>query len=140
MKIRQVYYHYEQWEEYEYGMWRITRGKERRLLIEKAIEFMMNVELYGNYMIQAVEDWPISCEQNLTCPGINKQAWIGQAACCIAIYCPEDVTRFEWRFLDKKKQDEANAKANVAISYWKDKYLKSKKIFEQKELFGGFYA
>ena len=133
IEIKQIYHHYEEWEEYRYGMWRIILGAKRKEFLEQTIKFIGNTELYGSYMLKVVDMWPISCEQNLTCPGINKQAWIGQAACCIALGCPEDITREAWRYLSKKQQDQANEKADIAIKTWEEKYLKKLKT-ESRQL------
>jgi hypothetical protein len=122
--MKQVFYHYTKWEEYKQGMWRVVEGKQREGFLKKAIEFTGNAKLYGSYMLKVVEQWPISCEQNLTCNNINQQAWIGHAACCIAIDCPEDIVREAWSYLTEKQQIEANKEADKAILLWKDKYKK----------------
>lgn len=135
--FKQVYHHYTKLEEYRFGMWNTILGQEREKLLIKAIEFTGNAKLYGKYMMQAIDKWPYSCEQNLTCQGMNKQAWIGHAACCIAIGCPEDITRLAWRMLAKQQQDEANTMADKAIAEWEKRYvIKLSKKSRQLCLFG----
>jgi len=122
--MKRVYYNYKELEEYKKGMWCIVPiGRKRKILLKKAINFTGDAELYGKYMLQVVDIWPISCEHNLTCRGMNRQAWIGHAAVCIALNCPEDITREAWRFLTKEQQDAANRKADEAIYLWERKYL-----------------
>jgi hypothetical protein len=72
-------------------------------------------------MLKAIDLWPVSCEHNLSCTGMNRQAWIGHAACCIATGCPEHITRLAWHTLTQKQQDEANAKADFAIKTWEER-------------------
>jgi hypothetical protein len=48
----------------------------------------------------------------------NRRAWIGHAACCMAIKCPEYITRSAWGYLTKEQQDLANAEADRAIAWW----------------------
>lgn len=121
--IKRVYLPYWLWEEWTNGMWRNVYGNERTELLSKAITFTGNAKLYGQWMLQAVEQWPYSCLHNLTCLEMNRQAWIGHAATCLAINCPEDITRLAWHELTQKQQDEANYKADYAITYFENLYL-----------------
>lgn len=136
-KLQQIYHHYEKWEEYHCGMWRIVTGEERIKMLKKAIEFIGNTQLYGKYMMKVLDQWPASCEQNMTCSSLNRQAWIGQAACCLSTGSPESVTRAAWRFLTKQQQDEANHKADLAITEWERRFFKqqNKTHFVQLEFF-----
>jgi hypothetical protein len=120
--LSQIFHNYNDWEEFHAGMWRHVGGSERLEYLNKAIEFTGDAELYGSWMMRVVDEWPISCEQNLTCSSLNRQAWIGHAACCLAIGCPEDITRAAWRFLSQKQQDEANAMADKAIAEWERRH------------------
>lgn len=127
MKIKRIYHPYSMWEEYKAGMWRaIAPGPERNEYLIKAIEFTGNAELYGKYMMKVADEWHYSCEHNLSCENMNRQAWIGHAATCLAIGCPEDITREAWHQLTQTQQDEANIKADEAISYWENKHLSRK--------------
>jgi hypothetical protein len=99
-------------------MYNTLYGDDKKLFLEKAVAFTGDPELYGNWMLEVVEKWPICCEQNLSDTGMNRQAWIGHAACCLAIGCPEDITREAWSRLTQDQQDKANAKADFAIELW----------------------
>lgn len=116
--MNRIYHRYEIWEDYKAGMWRVARGEERESLIEKAIAFTGNHIEYGKYMLKVAREWPISCEQNLTDTLQNRKAWIGHAACCMAIGCPEDITRQAWKCLTEKQQCDANDQAQNAIEIW----------------------
>jgi len=102
-------------------MWRNVHGREREMFLKRAIEFTGNAELYGSYMMRIIDEWPLSCEHNLSCTEMNRQAWIGHAACCLATNCPEDITRLAWHYLDLAQQIEANAMADKAIAKWEDR-------------------
>lgn len=101
-------------------MWKTILGEKCEELLKKAIEFTGNAELYGFYMFRIIREWPFSCEHNLSCEDMNRQAWIGHAACCLAIACPEDITRLAWHTLTQKQQDDANHQADLAISKWEE--------------------
>lgn len=120
--IQKRWHHYLKWEDYQNGMYRTLSGQEKQDSLEKAIAFTGDAELYGNHMLNVVDKWPVSCEQNLTDQGMNRRAWIGHAACCLAIGCPEDITREAWSHLTIEQQDEANTKADFAIELWEAIY------------------
>ncbi len=120
--IRKLWHHYLKWEDYQNGMYRTLSGEEKKEFLNKAVEFTGNAELYGSWMLKVIEAWPVSCEQNLSDVGMNRRAWVGHAAVCLAIGCPEDITREAWGSLTKQQQDEANAKADYAIVQWELKH------------------
>jgi len=124
--LKRVYYSFDKWEDYKLGMWRkVPSGLEEQFL-KAAILFTGDAELYGTYMIRAINEWPFGCEHNLSCTGMNRQAYIGHAATCIALTCPEYITRLAWHQLTKDQQDKANDKADIAINIWEQNYAKDK--------------
>jgi len=114
--MERIHHPYWLWEEHKFGMWKTIIGKRRDILLKKAIKFTGDSKKYGFYMDRVVNEWKYSCEHNLSCKDINRQAWIGHAACCLAIGCPEDITRLAWHQLTLHQQELANAKADHAIS------------------------
>lgn len=113
-----IYHHYETWEEFKAGMWRSVSPKEEKVFLSQAIVFTGNAVLYGSFMLRVVREWPISCEHNLSCTGMNRQAWVGHAACCLAIACPEHITRAAWHYLTEQQRGDANEQASIAIKTW----------------------
>ena len=99
-------------------MWRKVSKSDEELFLVKAIAFTGDAALYGRHMLRVIREWPISCEQNLTDLSVNRKAWIGHAATCLAIECPEYVTRLAWGHLSNKQQAEANLQAQTAIDEW----------------------
>lgn len=122
--MKQLFLPYTWWEDYHNGMWRYTTEPRRSELLHKAIEFTGNAKLYGKWMKIAVNKWIYACAHNLSNITINRQAWIGHAACCLAIGCPEDITRLAWHHLTQKQQDDANEQADIAIELWESKLKK----------------
>ena len=120
--VKRVYHHFSKCEEFTGGMWRKVSGKEREKLLQAAADLMKDSTAFKVAMIQAVEQWPYSCEQNLTASSINHKAWMGHAGCCIAINSPEEVTRLAWHTLTEDEQDKANAVADEAIEIWRSGY------------------
>lgn len=121
--VSRVYHPYSEWEEYHFGMWSAVTAAQRHTMLPAAIAFMANTARYGAAMIRVIEEWPISCEHNLTCLGMNRQAWIGHAATALELGIPEDITRDAWHHLTDAQRTEANAAADHAIATWEVAYV-----------------
>ena len=117
----QIYHHYSKWEDWKAGMWNTVYGIEAGKYLDRAIQFTGDAKLYGSWMMRVIEQWPISCEVNLTNDSINQRAWVGHAACCLGIGCPESITRQAWHHLSDIQQMEANAQADIAIRTWMER-------------------
>ncbi len=125
-KFNRVWHPYHKWEEVEFNMW--GRVKDRGSMLMSAIEFTGNHILYGKFMMRVVSEWPISCENALTDYYMNRKAWIGHAACALALNCPEDITRQAWKELSVEQQYMANKEAIRAISSWENHYIESEEL------------
>lgn len=118
LKTKQVFVHYELWEDYHAGMWRKLPKEEEQGYREVAIKFTGDHTRYGQAMIRVVNEWPNTCLHNLTNPSINKRAFIGHAACALVINCPEYIVRQAWGFLTDEQRILANEQADNAIKLW----------------------
>ena len=125
-RFKRVYHPYHLWEEYHAGMWVVTAGEKRKAHAIAAKNLMRNPNEFREAMLRAVNEWPISCEVNLTASSINQRAWLGHAGCCIAVGSPEDCTRLGWHMLNEEEQDKANAAADEAIEEWAKRYAEKK--------------
>ena len=123
MKLARVWRPIESWEEISFNMW--GESFSRKDLLRRAICFTGNHRLYGRYMLRVTQEWPNSCVNALTDYSLNRRAWIGHAACALALRCPEDVTRQAWGYLTNEQRTLANAQADRAIQSWEMCYRKS---------------
>lgn len=114
--MTRIWHNYKKWEDIE--MWRKVSQKEETTYLQQAIEFTGNAVLYGSWMRKVIDQWPVSCEHNLTNSGMNKRAWLGHAAVQMAIGCPEYITRMAWGHLTDQQRDEANQQATDNINLW----------------------
>lgn len=130
--MNRIYHPYTEWEDWQAGMWRSVSGSEKIELLRKAIEFTGDAELYGSFMRKVLVEWPIACEHNLTDESQNRKAWIGHAATCMAIDCPEDITRSAWYQLTQQQRDDANQQAQNAIDEWVSLHEKKNSAVHQK--------
>ena len=113
-----VFHNYVNLEEFHAGMWAIVRGKARKNHIANAADLMKQPDAFKSAMLQAVDEWPVSCEANLTAPSVNRIAWLGHAGCCIATGSPEEATRVAWHTLAADEQDVANRMADEVLQIY----------------------
>lgn len=126
-RFKRVYHHFSDWEEVDANMWGTVENRKKYL--NRAVEFTGDHRLYGRLMMRVVNEWPISCENALTDSGLNQRAWVGHAACALALGCPEDITREAWGKLTDEQRVLANQKADEAIAAWQDAYVKDKGLY-----------
>ena len=116
--MKKVFHPYTEWECYKNGMWDNVHSSKFTSFLQKAIEFTGDAEIYGEWMLKVIFEWPKTCEHHLTDSSINRKAFVGHAATCLAIGCPEHITRLAWGRLSQLQQDMANQKAIEAIQKW----------------------
>jgi hypothetical protein len=131
LKFSRVYHPYWDWEEIDFNMWGTVENK--KVWLNRAIKFTGDYLKYGRFMMRVVNEWPVSCENALTDASLNQRAWVGHAACALAIGCPESITREAWGHLTNEQQLLANNQADRAIACWKINYAKSKGLFGNLE-------
>ncbi len=118
-KPKQQYVHYLEWEDFHAGMWRRVDNEDEWL--KRAIEFTGDHVLYGHWMRIVIEQWPRTMLHNLTNPSMNKRALLGHCAVCLAIGCPEYITRMAWKQLTDQQRRDADAVAQETINDWYEK-------------------
>lgn len=123
MKLKRIWLPIDQWEEVDANMW--GEVPDRRLYLQRAVIFTGNHRLYGRYMMRVTREWPNSCINALTDYNLNRKAWIGHAACALALRCPEDITRQAWGLLTDEQRILANSQASRAIQSWEMRYRES---------------
>ena len=123
MKLKRVWLPIDQWEEIPANMW--GEVANRRIFLQRAVIFTGNHRLYGRYMQRVTLKWPNSCINALTDYNLNRKAWIGHAACALALHCPEDITRQAWGLLTNEQRILANRQADRAIQSWEVRYRAS---------------
>lgn len=126
MRLSRVYHPIALWEEIESNMWGVV--DDRKDMLQRAIHFTGDHNLYGSYMLRVIKEWPYSCENALTDYLLNRKAWLGHAACAMAIGCPEDITRKAWGLLTHEQRTLANRRAAFAIGEWEKDYRARKGI------------
>ena len=128
--IKQVFHHYETWDDYKSGMYQppciesLNTGISSEERIEKAIYLLSDSKLLREYMQKVVKEWPIATEEVLTNPESNGRAWLGQCACFMYGRCHDEETRKAWVMLNPSIQNAANKIAEQIIKAWLTEYSK----------------
>lgn len=118
--MQRIYYRYELWEDYQNGMYAESRdGRAER--VKQAAKILGNAELCRIAMEKVVSDWKIATEYNLSNAGVNRKAWLGQAACSCWAGIHEDETREAWGIMTDTQRDKANEIAYEIITEWVSK-------------------
>lgn len=112
--IKQIHHPYHLWEDFKNGMYCGTTDNDPDL-IEKAKSLLSNTKLFYSTAKEILTRWPISSSVNLSNVGINRRAWIGQAACSYLHSVPETLTRVAWMELNDIQRFEANTVAEKII-------------------------
>ena len=115
--MKRIYHHYEQWEDYKNGMYaECKEGRAERVI--KAAEILGTPQICTKAMEKVISEWQISTEYNLSNIGINRKAWLGQAACSCYANIHEDETREAWGLMTEEQRVEANRIAQKLINKW----------------------
>ena len=120
-KTKQIFVHYELWEDFHAGMWRKVPKDEEEIFLKMAIKFTGDHVLYGEAMMLVLDQWPNTCMHNLSNTSINRRAFIGHAACCLKINCPEYIVRQAWWKLTNEQRILADEQADKAIKIWEQR-------------------
>ena len=111
-------YYYETWEDYRSGMYRSVHKRLEKKYKKLAVEHLSNhLELFESMKIVIVE-WPISSKENLHDETLNRQPWLGQAACCYKYQVPESITRLAWMEITEKQRKAANKVADMTLEIY----------------------
>jgi hypothetical protein len=117
--MKRKWHHFEKWECVPAGMYETLPpdGLKSDGALSAYTAFLGDLPRFESALNRVLTEWPISCEQFLSNPNINRIAWLGQASMCIATGVP---SRFRAGFsaLDEDGQRDANAMADKYLKAW----------------------
>jgi hypothetical protein len=120
--IEQKYHHFKTWECNKFGMYETTCFMDEYKMIEDCKLLLSCPEWLQECMIFVTHHWQYSAEQFLTNINRNRQAYLGQAACCMMHGAPEYTTKKAWNLLTDEQRLKANDVADYAIQDFEDKF------------------
>jgi len=121
--MNRIYHTWDKWECYPAGFFNTTppEGMTKDECREAYRLFLSDIPRFCEAMSRVIEEWPNSCEHNLTNEKMNRVAWMGQAAMCLEMGVPS-VFRGGYMLLTKTQKEKANAAALRYINLWREKY------------------
>ena len=126
---KQIFHHFSLWEDYKLGFYN-TSCENTKEHIEKSVILLSNQKTFEHFALRVINEWTFSCEHNFTDPSLNKIAYIGQSACCLANNTPSFVTRLAWSYVLEQNQILANETAKKVLQQWKEKHNKKGTLWE----------
>jgi hypothetical protein len=94
------------------------------LEVKAAYDILTSPVILEDAMRYVATYWIYSSEHNLTNKQRNRQAWLGQAACCWLVHATENSTKQAWSRMTDQQRDVANKVADKIISEWENEYAK----------------
>lgn len=120
--MERVFHPFTKWEDLQMGMYEKTCFMDDTSMVEAAGATLGCPNLLWECMQFVSHNWAHSAEHNLTNVKRNRQAWLGQAACCFIDGAPEYLTKLAWNNLTDEQRNKANIVADEVIQEWEWKY------------------
>lgn len=121
--LERIYHPFTSWEDYKNGMYETICFMDPQVLIKDCEMTLKCPEWLWESMQFVSHNWINAAEHNLSNTHRNRQAWLGQAACCFSHGAPEYITKLAWNNLSEKEQAVANKVADSVIEEWEEKLM-----------------
>ena len=113
-----IFHTFEKWECYKAGFYNTHKdGMTQEECEAEYCRFLSNDVEFRNALKRVITEWKFSCEHYLTNVSMNRIAWLGQAALCIATGIPSTF-RSGYNLLTPQQQDIANHTALNYLNSW----------------------
>lgn len=112
---RRTFAPYQEWEDYLAGMF-TDRVEDAHVV--GARRLLSCPHGCGSAMRRVIAAWPVAAAVNLSNAGCNRRAWIGQAACCLAVGASASATKRAWWQMSDQQRTAANMIAEEVILLW----------------------
>lgn len=122
-EIIRIYHPFTSWEDHQFGMYEKKCFMDEMKIVKDCELLLKCPEFFYESATYVTHHWKNSAEHNLTNLNRNRQAWIGQASCCLTNGAPEYLTKIAWNNLTLKQQEIANKIADDVILDWENKHL-----------------
>jgi hypothetical protein len=117
--MKRIYHTWDEWECYPAGFYEDAppAGMTGREAVHAYRDFLADIPRFEAALTRVLCEWPRSCEHYLSNENMNRIAWLGQAAMCIATSVPA-VFRGGFNLLTAEQQQLANEAALRALNVW----------------------
>lgn len=117
--MKRIYHRWENWECYRAGFFNEhpPKGMTTEDCQKEYAVFLRDLRRFKLAAYRVLDEWPNSCEHNLTNETMNRIAWVGQSAMCIETGIPSKY-RGGYHLLTPEEQLAADQTALDVINYW----------------------
>lgn len=118
-RLKRIFHTWDKWECYPAGFYD-KRPKENltgQQCEEIYRDLLRDIPLFESALARVIAEWRYSCEHYLTNESMNRIAWLGQAALCIAKGIPS-CFRGGFNLLTEDEQYAANQSALKYLNLW----------------------
>ena len=120
--MKRIFHAYEEWEDYKAGMYRLPCVQDSTTQVLESANLLASPAIFYAVALAMVSEWAISAAVNLSNRSRNRQAWLGQAACCFNHRAAEHQTKEAWHTLTREQQYAANKIADEIVVLWETCY------------------
>jgi len=117
--VKRIYHTWDRWECYPAGFYnnRPPKGMTSEQAELAYRDFLRDSLRFGLALATVCSEWKHSCEHYLTTESMNRIAWLGQAAMCVATGVPSQF-RGGYNLLTPDEQVAADALALQYLNAW----------------------
>ena len=118
--MTRIYHRWEKWECYRAGFFSQSppTGMSKKDCEAAYTTFLRDYKAFARAMKRNLMEWPYSCEHNLSNESLNRIAWLGQSAICIAQGIPSCFRGGFNLLSEEEEQTTANALALSYLNKW----------------------
>ena len=125
--MNRIYHPWNKWEDYKHGFYGgLEYPKDNTL--ELYASLLRDLTKFENALKIIVNEWRYSCEHNLSNEGMNRIAYLGQAACALIYNVPNSISMGGYNLLTTEEQQAADAMAQKYLNLWLEKHESIKKV------------
>lgn len=117
--MERIFHTWDKWECYPAGFYeeRAPKGIADDEAVSAYADFLRDLPRFEAALDRILAEWPNSCEHYLSNERMNRIAWLGQAAMCIATGIPSRY-RTGYHLLSKDEKVRADEAALGALNRW----------------------
>lgn len=119
--MKRIYHRYELWECHKHKMYDDEIDENS---IKCSYDILRNLEVLKDGMWYVSKHWVYSAENFLSNKARNRQAYLGQAACCWLVHSSEKTTKEAWNRLTDDERQKANDVADSILLEWDAEFNK----------------
>jgi hypothetical protein len=116
--MNRIHHSWDKWEDYRYnfygGMGDYPKDDTKALYAS----LLKDLPRFEAALKRVINEWPYSCQHNLSNESMNRIAYLGQAACALIYNVPSHVSCGGYNLLSDEEKAAADAMAKKYLDLW----------------------